>query len=157
MSNTVTENSIVTVHYIGTLSDGSVFDSSRDRNTPFAFTTGTGQVVPGFNNAVVGMKVGETKTANLTAEDAYGQVNDNAFQVVPKTAFEEGFEFAKGKPVSGAQNGQQFQATIEGTTDNHVVLNFNHPLAGKDLTFEIEVLSVGPAPEAAVTTETTGE
>ena len=94
------------------------------------------------------MNVGETKTSTLTAESAYGPVNDNAYQVVPKSAFEEGFEFDKGKPVSGAQNGQQFQAVIEGTTDNHVVLNFNHPLAGKDLTFEIEVLSVAPVPEA---------
>ena len=153
MSNTVTENSIVTVHYIGTLADGSVFDSSRERNTPFAFTTGTGQVVPGFNNAVVGMTVGETKTSTLPAAEAYGPVNDNAFQVVPKSAFEEGFEFTQGKPVSGAQGDQQFQATIEGTTDNHVVLNFNHPLAGKDLTFEIEVLSVAAVPETEETEE----
>jgi peptidylprolyl isomerase len=155
MSNTVDNKSIVTVHYVGTLSDGSVFDSSRARNTPFAFTTGTGQVVPGFNDAVIGMTVGETKTSTLTADTAYGQINDNAFQVVAKSAFEEGFEFHQGKPVSGAQNGQQFQATIEGTTDNHVVLNFNHPLAGKDLTFEIEVLSIAPATET--TTENTGE
>ena len=149
MSNTVTENSIVTVHYVGTLNDGTVFDSSRERNTPFAFTTGTGQVVPGFNDAVIGMAVGETKTSTLTAETAYGPTNDNAYQVVPQSAFEEGFEFEKGKPVSGAQNGQQFQAVIEGTTDNHVVLNFNHPLAGKDLTFEIEILSIAPVTETA--------
>ena len=145
MSNTVTESSVVTVHYVGTLADGTVFDSSRERNTPFAFTTGTGQVVPGFNDAVVNMNVGETKTVTLTPDVAYGEVNPNAYQVIPKTAFEEGFEFIKGKPVAGAQNGQQFQATIEGTTDNHVVLDFNHPLAGKELTFEIEVISTAPA------------
>lgn len=145
MSNVVTDSSVVTVHYTGTLEDGSVFDSSRERNTPFAFTTGAGQVVSGFNDAVIGMEVGTTKTVTLTPDVAYGEVNNNAFQVVPKSAFEEGFEFTKGKQVSGAQNGQQFQASIEGTTDNHVVLNFNHPLAGKSLTFEIEVISVAPA------------
>ena len=87
------------------------------------------------------MTIGETKIVTLTPEEAYGPENDNAYQVVPKKAFESGFEFTKGKPVSGAQNGQQFQAIIEGTTDNHVVLNFNHPLAGKELTFEIELLT----------------
>ena len=146
MSNTVENNNIVTVHYVGTLADNTTFDSSRARNTPFVFTTGVGQVVPGFNNAVMGMTIGETKTVTLTPEEAYGSTNDNAFQVVSKTAFSEGFEFIKGKPVSGAQNGQNFQALIEGTTDNHVVLNFNHPLAGKELTFAIEVLSVAVAP-----------
>ena len=145
MSNTATDNNTVTVHYVGTLSDGTTFDSSRERNTPFEFTTGTGQVVPGFNDAVTGMTIGETKTVTLTPEEAYGPVNDNAYQVVPKKAFEPGFDFAKGKPVSGAQNGQQFQAVIEGTTDNHVVLNFNHPLAGQQLTFEIELLTITEA------------
>jgi len=144
--STIENNNIATVHYVGTFSDGTVFDSSRTRNTPFAFTTGTGQVVPGFDSAVIGMTVGETKTVTLAPEEAYGLTNDNAFQVVPKTAFEEGFEFDKGKPVSGSQNGQQFQALIEGTTDNHIVLNFNHPLAGKELTFEIEVLSMAEVP-----------
>ena len=64
----------------------------------------------------------------------------NAFQVVPKSSFENDFDFTKGNIITGAQNGQQFQAKIEGTTDNHVVIDMNHPLAGEILTFEIEVL-----------------
>ena len=139
----VETNTKVNVHYVGTLEDGSVFDSSRKRNKTFEFTTGTGQVVPGFNDAVIGMQVGQTKTVTLTPEQAYGPVNQNAYQVVPKTSFEDGFDFTKGNPVSGSNNGQRFQAVIEGTTDNHVVLNFNHPLAGKSLTFEIEVVEIG--------------
>jgi FKBP-type peptidyl-prolyl cis-trans isomerase 2 len=141
MSNTVENNNNVTVHYVGTLTDGTVFDSSRDKETPFTFTTGAGQVVPGFNNAVVGMIVGDTKTVTLTPDVAYGSANPNAFTVAPKAAFEEGFEFTKGNIVSGNQNGQTFQAKIEGTTDSHVVLDMNHPLAGQILTFEIEILS----------------
>ena len=141
MSNTVENNNTVTVHYTGTLDDGTVFDSSRTKETPFTFLTGANQVVPGFDKAVIGMTFGETKTVTLTAENAYGPSNPAAFSVAPKSAFGEGFEFVKGKIVSGNQQGQTFQAKIEGTTDNHVVLDMNHPLAGKDLTFEIEVLA----------------
>ena len=142
MSNTVENNNTVTVHYVGTLTDGTVFDSSRAKETPFTFTTGVGMVVPGFNNAVVGMNVGETKTVTFGPEEGYGQRNPNAYTLAPKTAFPDGFEFVEGAPVSGQQNGQTFQALVEGTTNNHVVLDVNHPLAGKDLTFEIEVISV---------------
>ena len=147
MSNTVENNNVVTVHYVGTLTDGTVFDSSREKETPFTFTTSIGQVVPGFNDAVLGMEVGETKTVTLTPDVAYGPKNDNAYTVAPKSAFEEGFEFTKGNIVQGNNNGQQFQAKIEGTTDNHVVLDMNHPLAGEILTFEIEVVSTEPVQE----------
>ena len=145
MSNTIENNNTVTVHYVGTLEDGTVFDSSREKETPFTFTTGVNQVVSGFNDAVLGMKVGETKTVTLTPAEAYGNHNPNAFQVAPKSAFEKGFDFTKGNIVSGNNQGQVFQATIEGTTDNHVVLDMNHPLAGKNLTFEIEVVSFDTA------------
>jgi len=154
MSDTVENNNSVTVHYVGTLTDGTVFDSSREKETPFTFTTGVGMVVPGFNDAVVGMEVGQTKTVTLTPDVAYGPRNPNAFTVAPKTAFEEGFDLTKGNVVMGNNNGQQFQAKIEGTTDNHVVLDMNHPLAGEILTFEIEVLSTEPVPEIE---ETAGE
>ena len=147
MSNTVETNNMVTVHYVGTFTDGTVFDSSRDKETPFAFTTGSGQVVPGFDDAVIGMKVGETKTVTLTPDVAYGPKNPNAYTVAPKTSFEEGFDLTKGNVVQGQQNGQQFQARIEGTTDNHVVLDMNHPLAGEILTFEIEIVSAETVPD----------
>tara|TARA_Y100000593_G_scaffold21384_1_gene42867 strand:+ start:38 stop:505 length:468 start_codon:yes stop_codon:yes gene_type:complete len=155
MSNTVENNHSVSVHYVGTFTDGTVFDSSRDKETPFTFTTGTGMVVPGFNDAVVGMSVGDTKTVTLTPDVAYGPINPNAFTVAPKTAFATDFDFTKGNIVSGNQNGQNFQAKIEGTTDNHVVLDMNHPLAGKILTFEIEILSTEEI--ATIEDNTTGE
>ena len=142
MSNIVKENCTVAVHYIGTLEDGSVFDSSREAGQPFSFETGTGSVVPGFNDAVVGMELGETKTVVLTPANAYGIHNENAFQVVPKSKFSPDFDFSPGNSVAGQSNGQNFRAIIEGTTENHVVINFNHPLAGKTLTFEIEVIEI---------------
>ena len=147
MSNTVENNCVVTVHYVGTLTDGTIFDSSREKENPFTFTTGIGQVVPGFNDGVLGMEVGQTKTITLTPDVAYGPHNPNAFTVAPKAAFEEGFDFTKGNIVTGNQSGQQFQAKIEGTTDNHVVLDMNHPLAGQILTFEIEILNVEQVPD----------
>ena len=140
MSNKIENNNIVTVHYTGTFTDGTIFDSSKEKEEPFTFTTGIGQVVPGFNDAVVGMTKGQTKIVTLTPDMAYGPKNMNAFQVVPKSSFENDFDFTKGNIITGAQNGQQFQAKIEGTTDNHVVIDMNHPLAGEILTFEIEVL-----------------
>lgn len=147
MSNKIENNNVVTVHYTGTFTNGTVFDSSKEKETPFTFTTGIGQVVPGFNDAVLGMETGQTKTVTLTPDVAYGPKNPNAFQVVPKSSFEDGFDFTKGNVITGAQNGQQFQAKIEGTTDNHVVLDMNHPLAGEILTFEIEVLGFEIVPD----------
>ena len=144
MSNKVENNNTVSVHYVGTLNDGTVFDSSRARETTLTFVTGIGQVVPGFDNAVMGMTVGEVKTVKLSVEEGYGARNPNAFTLAPKTAFPEDFVFEKGAVVSGQQNGQQFQAIVEGATDNHVVLDVNHPLAGQELTFEIEVLTITP-------------
>ena len=142
MSNTVENNNTVSVHYVGTLNDGTVFDSSRTKETPFTFVAGIGQVVTGFDNAVMGMAIGETKTVTLTPEEGYGRRNPNAFTLANKTNFPEDFVFEEGAVVSGNNNGQAFQAIIEGATKNHVVLDVNHPLAGQDLTFEIEVMNI---------------
>ena len=88
------------------------------------------------------MTTGETKTINLTADDAYGQVNPDAFQNVPKTQFEDDFVFEVGGAVMGQGPQGPFRATIHEVQDDSVVLDFNHPLAGKDLTFEVEVVEV---------------
>ena len=140
--STVQNNNQVTVHYVGKFEDGTVFDSSRAKEKPLTFTTGSGQVVPGFNDAVVGMEVGQTETFTISPVNAYGEHSEHAFAVAPKSAFNDEVELIKGNIVSGADNqGRPFQAAIEGTTENHVVLDMNHPLAGKTLVFEIEVLS----------------
>ena len=132
----------VQVHYKGTFTDGTVFDESRTRGKTLEFQVGSGQMISGFNDAVVGMDEGETKSVTLTSENAYGAPNPEAFQTVPKEAFGEDFDFVLEGMIRG--NGPQgpFVAKIHEIEDDSIVLDFNHPLAGKDLNFEIEVVSV---------------
>jgi len=140
--STAQDGSTVSIHYTGTLSDGTEFDSSRERD-PLSFTVGSGQVIPGFNDNVIGMTVGETKTFTILCQDAYGQSNEAAIQVVSRDAFPENFDFQIGATVAGTGNGgQPFTAKILSEGAGEVTLDFNHPLAGQDLTFEVEVVSI---------------
>jgi len=134
----------VSVHYVGTLDDGTKFDSSRDRGEPISFTVGAGQMISGFNDAVVDMNVGETKTITLAPDRAYGNLNQDAIQEFPKDQFPEAFEFISGGVVQGQYpDGTGFTATITEVKDDTAILDFNHPMAGKTLNFEIELVSVG--------------
>ena len=140
--NTVKNGNTVSVHYTGTLNDGTQFDSSRERE-PLSFLVGDGQVIPGFESAVLGMQEGETKTVTILAENAYGPKNDQAVQVVERNRFPNGFEGNVGESVTGQTGeGQAFRATIVSVEENTVTLDFNHPLAGQDLTFEVELVSI---------------
>ena len=134
----------VKVHYKGTFTDGTEFDNSRKRGQTLDFEVGTPGLIHGFNQAVLGMSAGETKTVTLAADEAYGQVNPEAYQNVPKTQFNDDFVFEIGAAVVGQGPHGAFRATIDEVNDEDVVLNFNHPLAGKDLTFEVEVVSAEP-------------
>ena len=134
----------VSVHYTGTLNDGTKFDSSHDRGEPISFTVGAGQMIAGFDSAVNGMNVGESKSITLQPDQAYGDTNPGAVQVVPKTEFPDGFEFIEGGVVQGQYpNGQPFQATITEVRETEATVDFNHPMAGKTLNFEIELVSIG--------------
>ena len=140
--NTVENGNTVSVHYTGTLNDGTQFDSSRERE-PLSFLVGDGQVIPGFESAVLGMQEGETKTITILAENAYGPKNDQAVQVVERSRFPNGFEGNVGESVTGQTGeGQAFRATIVSVEENTVTRDFNHPLAGQDLTFEVELVSI---------------
>ena len=140
--NTVENGNTVSVHYTGTLNDGTQFDSSRERE-PLSFLVGDGQVIPGFESAVLGMQEGETKTITILAENAYGPKNDQAVQVVERSRFPNGYEGNVGESVTGQTGeGQAFRATIVSVEENTVTLDFNHPLAGQDLTFEVELVSI---------------
>ena len=139
----------VKVHYRGTFTDGTEFDNSRVRGQTLDFEVGSPGLIRGFNQAVLGMTTGETKTVTLAADEAYGQVNPEAFQNVPKTQFDENFVFEVGGAVMGQGPHGPFRATIHKVNDNDVVLDFNHPLAGKDLTFEVEVVSAEAPGQAA--------
>ncbi len=133
----------ISVHYVGTLDDGTEFDSSRTRNEELTFEVGSGQLIEGFNNAVIGMQVGETKKITLSPEEAYGPLNPEAVQTVPTNLFPETFEPVVGATVVGQNElGQQMMAKIEDFNDESITLDFNHPMAGKSLNFEIELMSI---------------
>jgi FKBP-type peptidyl-prolyl cis-trans isomerase 2 len=133
----VQDGDIVEVHYVGTLDDGSQFDSSRERGSSFTFTVGTGQVIPGFDEAVRGGRVGDVTTVRIEPADAYGEPSDDNIIEVPLNP-EQG-DVAVGDEVF-LTNGQP--AVVLAVTDETVTLDANHPLAGEALTFEIEILSI---------------
>ena len=139
----VIENgSAVKVHYTGTLSTGEVFDSSEGRD-PLEFTMGQGMLIPGFEKAIMGLKVGDSTTANIPANEAYGEKNDEMIVTVAKAQLPEGMEPEVGMQLQLNQpNGQPIPCVIAGVEGDQVTIDANHPLAGKDLTFEIEVVEI---------------
>ena len=142
MSAVATKGSSVQVHYRGTLNDGTVFDSSYDRGETIGFTVGDGMMIPGFNNAVSGMKVGEVKKISLSSGESYGDHHPEAVRNIPKDSFPDGFSFEQGTEVMGTANGAPVRGTIQEVKETEVTIDFNHPMAGKDLNFEIELVSV---------------
>ena len=133
----------VDVHYVGTLDDGTQFDSSRERNEAITFEVGSGQMISGFDSAVVGMKLGEVKNIKLSPEQAYGDLNPELVQTVPQNAFPPDFTFQIGEVIQGRDmEGRPFIATINSFSDSNVELDLNHPMAGKSLNFEIEVMNI---------------
>lgn len=132
----------VRIHYTGTLEDGTVFDSSSGRD-PLEFTVGSGQIIPGLDRAIPGMEVGETSKVAVPADDAYGPHNPDGVQQVARAAVPEHIPLEVGTPLSmKTPGGQSVAVTVAEVTDDVVVLDANHPLAGKDLTFEVEVLEI---------------
>lgn len=133
----------VNVHYVGTLNDGTEFDSSRTRGAPLKFEFGSGQILPAFEKAVSSMTIGESKKVSLTSDQAYGKVRPEAVQSIPRAQFGSTEDMIVGTRVTGQNtSGQPVQAVVKSIEDDTVMLDFNHPLAGQDLTFDIELLSV---------------
>lgn len=132
----------VQVHYTGTLADGTEFDSSRDR-APLEFTVGEGQVIPGFEEVVRGLEAGDTETATLQPEDAYGERDEQRLIEVERDQLPDEIEPEIGMQLEIQQpNGRPARVSITEIGEENVTLDANHPLAGKELTFEIEVLEV---------------
>ena len=132
----------VKVHYTGKLQDGTVFDSSEGRD-PLEFTVGEGEVIPGFENAVVGMNPGENKTTEIRAEQAYGPHDSEMVLEVPRSQFPPDLNPQVGDQLQlSQQNGQAFMVNVTEVTPDTVTLDANHPLAGKDLTFDIRLVQV---------------
>lgn len=132
----------VRLHYTGTLSDGSVFDSSEGRD-PLEFTVGAGHVIVGLDKALPGMSVGDTKTVEIAAEEAYGPYMDDARQEVPRSQIPPTIDLQEGMQLQMQMpSGRAVPVTVAEVSDESVILDANHRLAGKDLTFAIEIVSI---------------
>ena len=131
----------VLLHYTGTLADGSEFDSSRGRD-PLQFTLGAGQVIPGFDEAVSGMRVGERKTVTIPAAQAYGARQPDLVLAVPRSQVPAHIALEVGQELQLTQDGAAFQVTVREVTAEQVVLDANHPLAGEALTFALELVEI---------------
>jgi len=133
----------VKVHYTGKLEDGSVFDSSLQRD-PLEFTIGEGQIIPGFEKAVVGMEAGQNKTVQIESAEAYGPRYEEMVQVVERTQIPDDISLEVGAQLQANHpQGGPIILTVTELSDSEVTLDANHPLAGKDLTFEIELVALG--------------
>ena len=133
----------VKVEYTGTLEDGTVFDSSEKHGEPLAFEVGAGQMIKGFDDAVVGMEVGDEKEITLKPADAYGDPNPQLIQKVPKDKLPKDADMKEGMQLAMAlPNGQQIPATITEIGDTEVTIDINHPLAGKTLNFKVKLIDV---------------
>lgn len=135
----------VRLHYTGTLSDGATFDSSQGRD-PLEFTVGSGQIIPGLDKEIPGMAVGDKKVVEIPCADAYGEADPNARQAIPRSEIPQDIPTEPGTQLQmQAPNGQVVPVTVVEATETEVTLDANHPLAGKDLTFAIELVGIDPA------------
>jgi peptidylprolyl isomerase len=132
----------VKVHYTGKLDDGTVFDTSADRE-PLEFTIGQGQLIPDFEQAVIGMNPDESKTVQIPCENAYGPHREERLMVVDRSRFPEGLEPSIDQQLQVRHpNGQESVVKVVDITDAKVTLDANHPLAGKALTFDIRLTEI---------------
>ncbi|MDA2917242.1 peptidylprolyl isomerase [Nitrospinae bacterium AH_259_B05_G02_I21] len=139
--STVEEGRMVMFHYTGTLADGSVFDSSRGRS-PMEVRIGAGQIVPGFEAGIMGMRVGETRTFAIAPKDAYGEHDENLCHRVEKERFPDPKSVEVGMTFRYPLGDGRTAHTIIQVGDEDVLLDLNHPLAGEELTFEVECLEI---------------
>ena len=131
---------VVAVHYTGKLSDGELFDTSEGRE-PLKFQVGSGQIIPGFEQAIMGKNIGEKVTVNITADDAYGQIREDLIVSVPKSQMPGDVEVGQPLQAQG-DNGQTINVIVKEVNEENVMIDGNHPLAGKELVFDIEVVEI---------------
>ncbi len=135
----------VHLHYTGTLLDGTPFDSSEGRD-PLAFVVGSGQIIPGLDTAIPGMQVGDKKVVKIGADDAYGQLNPDMRQAVPRDGIPADIPLEVGIQLQmQTPDGQVMPVTVVEVDEATVTLDANHPLAGKDLQFDIELIKIEAA------------
>jgi FKBP-type peptidyl-prolyl cis-trans isomerase 2 len=136
-----TQGQKVKAHYRGTLSDGTVFDSSYDRGEPIEFVAGVGQMIPGFDAAVLEMAVGEKRTVNIPAAQAYGEFRAELIESIPLEYIPNAEKLPVGEFIyMPLEDGQMARCKVVKVEDGQATFDLNHELAGKDLTFEIELV-----------------
>ena len=151
---TIENGNNVKLHYKGTFPDGEVFDDSRLRGDGMEVLVGAGKLLKAFESALVGMTEGETKKFSLKSEEAYGPRREEAIITAPRGAFPKDFEFKSGTTVQGrGPAGQPVLAKILSYNDETVTLDHNHPLAGKDLNFEVDVIAINALTNTTESTE----
>lgn len=132
----------VRIHYTGTLLDGSTFDSSDGRD-PLEFEVGSGQIIAGLDSAILGMVVGDKKTVNVPCDQAYGPINPGYQQAIPREGIPDDIPLEIGTQLQmQTPEGQPLMVTVMEVSEATVTLDANHPLAGKDLIFDIELVSI---------------
>ncbi len=130
------------LHYTGTLDDGTVFDTSAG-SEPLEFTLGAGEIIPGLDEGVTGMSVGETRSVRVEAADAYGEHDPDRVQAVPLSQVPDDIPTEIGTQLQvQTSSGQVMNVTVAGKTDSDLLLDTNHPLAGKALTFDVELVEI---------------
>ncbi len=137
----IESDSVVTVHYTGTLPDGEVFDSSRDKD-PMTFLIGHRNMIPGFEEELMGAAVGETRNFTLPPERAYGERDDEALQQVSRDQFPEDMDIKPGMMMAAQTDQGPIPFTISEINGDQITIDFNHQMAGKTLTFNVEILDI---------------
>jgi peptidylprolyl isomerase len=140
--STVKETSTVRVHYTGKLNNGQVFDSSIERD-PLEVTLGQGALIPGFEKGLINMTVNEKKTVTIAKEEAYGEIREELFQEIKKAELPPEIEPQVGMGlVAQNEDGSERQLRVAEVLEDHIVIDANHPLAGQDLVFELELVEI---------------
>lgn len=136
----IQNGSTVNVHYTGKLTNGEVFDSSEGK-APLSFVVGSGQIIPGFENAIMGKNVGEKVTVSIPPAEAYGEFREDLIVRVPNTQLPGPVEVGMSLQAQ-SENGMPVNVLVKEVNEDYAVIDGNHPFAGKELIFDIEVVSV---------------
>ena len=136
----IQNGSTVNVNYTGKLTNGEVFDTSEGKEA-LSFTVGTGQIIPGFENAIIGKNVGDKVTVNISPAEAYGEIREDLYVKVTNEQLPGPVEVGQSLQAQG-ENGTPINVLVKEINEDHVIIDGNHPLAGKELIFDIEVVSI---------------
>jgi FKBP-type peptidyl-prolyl cis-trans isomerase 2 len=147
----VEKDNMVSIHYNLKLDSGETVDSSRSNNQPLEFLFGYESIIPALEKVMSGMKVGEKTTAKISAEEGYGLRDEKLIQSIPVSQMPQDIELEEGMILSGSNpNGEKFQVIVKSFDENSVEIDMNHPLAGENLNFEVEIMQIRKASEEEI-------